>query len=544
MMISLMLYNHPNEIERAEQQKKSTAASERKAGDDHTPVGHAKDEQDDGQPLLPLNRCTLIVVPMSLLAQWRDEIQRFSDLRVCVYYADNRGSAQQLRKYDVVITSYGTLAAEAKHFQQQQRAGASASSIRNSSPLFSMRWSHTRAAHSSACRALHLDVACSLSRWSCCVVRFRCVLDEAHIIRNRLTEQSKACFLLQAERRWTLTGTPIQNHLDDIFPLLHFLKEDPWSDLGWWRRVIARPFQEQDSRALQRLKAVLQPLLLRRTKAMKNLNGDSILDLPPREEEVLRLSQRRHAPPLLPLPLLHAHSVPPLRFTSADFSDTERDFYTAVFTRSKTQIEGFVREGSILNKYIQVLTLLLRLRQVCDHPFLTLGKDRTESEWESDISRFISRFAARNLSHSVAERGGMSVEYIAEIGQTLKKMRRAQKKTQATLTELIKEEEGKADSQMETDASQPPADTPSPSPLPQAGSAPPHPVSPPADDGEDDDAWNQCPICLSPPQEPVLTEWYGVHCYTRSSVHRTPCCSSSHPPSVVVLAVQWARVLS
>ena len=128
---------------------------------------------------------------------------------------------------------------------------------------------------------------------------YRAVLDEAHIIRNRLTEQSKACFLLQAERRWTLTGTPIQNKLDDVFPLLHFLREDPWSDLGWWRRVIARPFEEHDERALQRLKAVLQPLLLRRTKDMKNSNGESILDLPPREEEVYRMSQTTQ--PTLPL---------------------------------------------------------------------------------------------------------------------------------------------------------------------------------------------------------------------------------------------------
>ena len=208
---------------------------------------------------------------MSLLAQWRDEIHRFSDLSVFLYYSTDRGSVATLKAHDVVITSYGTLAAEAKKFQ--------ASASPRASPLYAMRW-------------------------------FRVVLDEAHIIRNRLTEQSKSCFLLQAERRWTLTGTPIQNRLDDVFPLLHFLREEPWSDLGWWRRVIARPFQEQDARALQRLKAVLQPLLLRRTKSMRNQNGDPILDLPPRQEEVLRLSQTpltRHQSQPLSIPLSRAH---------------------------------------------------------------------------------------------------------------------------------------------------------------------------------------------------------------------------------------------
>ena len=373
------------------------------------------------------------------------------------------------------------------------------------------------------------------------------MLDEAHIIRNRLTEQSKACFLLQAERRWTLTGTPIQNHLDDIFPLLHFLREDPWSDLGWWRRVIARPFQEQDSRALQRLKAVLQPLLLRRTKAMKNLNGDSILDLPPREEEVLRLSQSTavsalplHLPPAARSLSVFPSSAP----LPADFSDTERDFYTAVFTRSKTQIEGFVREGSILNKYIQVLTLLLRLRQVCDHPFLTLGKGRTEAEWETDISRFISRFAARNLNHSTAERGGMSVGYIAELGETLKKMRKAQKKTaQATLEDVVGEDEGKEATPMdEADPAQSPAASPAPSPAPQLNSAVPYPLSPPLNDGEENESWQSCPICLSSLQEPVLTEWSAQpHCNAHPPLARPLFLPlTSHRRAVL----QWARVLS
>jgi SNF2 family DNA or RNA helicase len=47
------------------------------------------------------------------------------------------------------------------------------------------------------------------------------VLDEGHIIKTRNTRQAKAAFALQAERRWVLTGTPIQNKLDDLFSLVH-----------------------------------------------------------------------------------------------------------------------------------------------------------------------------------------------------------------------------------------------------------------------------------------------------------------------------------
>jgi hypothetical protein len=162
-----------------------------------------------------------------------------------------------------------------------------------------------------------------------------------------------------------------------------------------------------------------------------------------------------------------------------------------------------VREGSILNKYIQVLTLLLRLRQCCDHPYLCIGRGRSEKEWESDVAKFISRFAARNLSASIAEKGGMSVEYIAEIGETLKKMRKAQKKKMDKMEEGATAEDDTGEAPMLEDPSQSPP--PSPSPVPQPESTSPHPESPVA--GEEEESWHECPICLSPPTEPVLTEW-------------------------------------
>ena len=77
---------------------------------------------------------------------------------------------------------------------------------------------------------------------------------------------------------------------------------------------------------------MLQPLLLRRTKDMKTADGQPILELPPRIETTVEL----------------------------DFSESERDFYSALYNRSKTQFEGFVKQGLVLNKYVQILTLLLR----------------------------------------------------------------------------------------------------------------------------------------------------------------------------------------
>lgn len=58
-----------------------------------------------------------------------------------------------------------------------------------------------------------------------------------------LFDQSRACLELEASRRWAVTGTPIQNSLDDAAALLAFLRHEPWSDRGWWRRVIGDPYK-------------------------------------------------------------------------------------------------------------------------------------------------------------------------------------------------------------------------------------------------------------------------------------------------------------
>ena len=153
MMISLMLYNHPSAVhdEKKEADDGIDATNEAKNdsgenGDDTMDVEvaeHSKDElidsteaseRKDQRDVTDVFRSslrrvsnkapagsTLIVVPMSLIAQWRDEIERFSDLSVYVYYADKRADMRTLRMHDVVITSYGTLAAEAKQYQAQQQ---------------------------------------------------------------------------------------------------------------------------------------------------------------------------------------------------------------------------------------------------------------------------------------------------------------------------------------------------------------------------------------------------------------------------------------
>ena len=67
----------------------------------------------------------------------------------------------------------------------------------------------------------------------------RVILDEGHTIRNPQTRLTKAMLDLEASRRWVLTGTPIQNRLDDLWSVVRFLRLEPFDDKVWWKAAVA-----------------------------------------------------------------------------------------------------------------------------------------------------------------------------------------------------------------------------------------------------------------------------------------------------------------
>lgn len=99
----------------------------------------------------------------------------------------------------------------------------------------------------------------------------RVILDEAHCIKNVATVASRACCLLNAERRWCVSGTIIQNSLDDVYALMKFLRHEPWCQRSFWKAAITDV--SDMSEALGRVKRLLTPIMLRRTKETLDENG-------------------------------------------------------------------------------------------------------------------------------------------------------------------------------------------------------------------------------------------------------------------------------
>lgn len=275
----------------------------------------------------PAPATTLVVAPMSLLAQWASEAEKASragSLKVLVYYGSEKNAnlqtlccaANAASAPNVIITSYGVVLSE---FNSVAAMGGNRGSHGG---LFSLEY-------------------------------FRIILDEAHMIKNRQSKTAKACYELSAIHRWVLTGTPIVNRLEDLFSLVRFLRVEPWSNFSFWKTFITAPFEKGDFvRALDVVQTVLEPLVLRRTKDMKTPDGEALVPLPPKTVDVEHI----------------------------ELSQPERDVYNHIYARAKRTFASNVAAGTLMKSYTTIFAQILRLRQSCCHPILTRNKQIVAEE--------------------------------------------------------------------------------------------------------------------------------------------------------------------
>ena len=232
----------------------------------------------------------LVIAPMSVCFNWEAELHKFAPtLTPRMFGAGDRDAFfAELGPRDVVITSYGLLHTEAERLQ-----------------------------------AVHWHTA---------------ILDEAQAIKNTTTKRSQAAMSLTADFRMIMTGTPIENHLGELWNLFQFINPGLLGSIEQYHQQFALPIERDHNRDVrQQLKRLVQPFLLRRTKTQV------LSELPPRIEVTV--------PVTLP--------------------EEETLLYEAARHRAVESLsEAKAADGK--GQHLKILAEIMRLRRACCHPSLLL----------------------------------------------------------------------------------------------------------------------------------------------------------------------------
>ncbi len=232
---------------------------------------------------------TLLICPTSVVMNWAKEVDKFApSLNVHVHQGSFRlrgeEFAQQAKASDLLITSYPLLRRDEEMFNQ-------------------IEW-------------------------------FGVVLDEAQNIKNAETKQARTIRQLTSAFRLALTGTPVENRLSELWSIMNFLNPGFLGSQKAFRQSFALPIErEQDAGAIQRLRQLVSPFILRRLKTDPTV----IQDLPDKVESKV-----------------YCH-----------LSEEQATLYEAVVREALEEIssaeDGIARRG-------QVLAMLMKLKQICNHP--------------------------------------------------------------------------------------------------------------------------------------------------------------------------------
>ena len=243
-------------------------------------LAHVLLEKEAGR----LDRPCLVVMPTSLIPNWQDETARFAPtLKVLTLHGPARQQHyQHLTEYDLVLTTYALLPRDIDQLAE-----------------------------------LPLHVL---------------VLDEAQNIKNASSKAAQAAHRLVARQRLCLTGTPLENHLGELWSLFHFLMPGWLGDAKSFNRDYRKPIEKNgDTDRLQHLTARIKPFLLRRRKEQV------ARELPPKNE------------------ILHW----------VELSPAQRDLYETVRLAMDSKIREEIDRKGLARSQIVILDALLKLRQVC-----------------------------------------------------------------------------------------------------------------------------------------------------------------------------------
>lgn len=260
-------------------------------------LAHVLAEKEAGR----LTRPALVVLPTSLLFNWQAEAARMApNLRVLALHGARRGQRYlQIADHDLVLTTY---------------------------PLL---W---RDVDALAAQPFHL-----------------LILDEAQMVKNAGSRSARALRKLQAPHLLCLTGTPLENHLGELWAQFDFLMPGFLGDVRSFNARWRKPIEENgETLRAQLLSQRVRPFILRRRKQ------DVATELPPRTEVIQRVQ----------------------------LQGKQRELYEAVRTTADKQVRRALERQSFEGAQITILDALLKLRQVCCDPRLVKGTAKTAQTME------------------------------------------------------------------------------------------------------------------------------------------------------------------
>lgn len=294
-------------------------------------------------------KTTLIVAPVSLVRQWAGEfeakIKPSFQLKVGLFHGGTKSKFKtfnNIADYDIVLTSYGTLSSEWKKHFGHVLEKANVTKGQDVLPDVGTGGEYYRSPF------FEKDA-----------MFYRIILDEAQNIKNKLSLASKSVSCLRASYRFCLTGTPMQNNVYELYPIIRFLQIKPYNKDLHFRQQLSQPIAVKGgtyrAEAMRKLRALLKAILLRRSKDSK-IDGKPILELP--EKRIL------------------------IEETSMD--EEEKDRYAGIEAGiQKTAKRILTRKVN----FSSILVLLLRLRQACCHFFLcelgSVEEDYRSKHWKN-----------------------------------------------------------------------------------------------------------------------------------------------------------------
>ena len=241
-------------------------------------------------------KASLVVCPSSLSLNWQNEANKFANnLKTLVIkgtLTDRKKQIKEIDKYDLVITSYDLLKRDIELYEKED-------------------------------------------------YNFRFIIaDEAQYLKNSNTQNAKSIKKIKAETRYALTGTPIENSLAELWSIFDFIMPGYLFSYRKFKNTYEMPIiKGEDENAMQKLKMLIEPFVLRRTKK------EVLKELPDKTVTVL----------------------------NNEMCEEQRNLYINYLARAKQEVAEKVKLNGYEKSKMQILAALTRLRQICCHPGLFIN---------------------------------------------------------------------------------------------------------------------------------------------------------------------------